>query len=132
MQDATSDLGLVARQQDVIDRLFRQVLTADYSATDQLRLLVDVMDNIAVDPGLSPNDLRSIFATAAAIGADRFVTQDLVAGLAEEVINGNAVLVADPVVLDAIVGQFLDPTSGVEPIESAILDDAIVPIAPAC
>ena len=132
VQDATSDLGRVARQQDVIDRLFRQVLTADYGATDQLRLLVDVMDNIAVDPGLGPNDLRSIFATAAAIGPDRFVTSNLVAGLTGAVINGNAVLLADPAVIDTVVRQFLDPTSGVDPIESAILDDAIVPTAPTC
>jgi len=132
VQDATSDLGRVARQQDVIDRVFRQVLAVDYGATDQVRLLTDVIDDITVDDGLDLDGLRSIFATAAAIGPDRFVTSDLVAGLSDELINGNPVLLADPVVVDAVVGQFLDPTSGVEPIESEILDDAIVPTAPAC
>ncbi len=132
VQDATSDLGRVARQQDVIDRVFRQVLAADYGAADQVRLLTDVIDDITVDDGLDLDGLRSIFATVSAIGADRFVTSDLVAGLSDEVINGQAVLVADPVVVDAIVGQFLDPTPGVEPIESEILDDAIVPTVPAC
>jgi len=133
VQDRTSDLGRVARQQDVIDRLFRQVLAADYGATDQVRLLTDVIDDITVDDGLDLDGLRSIFTTASAIGSDRFVTSDLVAGLSgDTIINGNAVLLADPAVVDAVVGQFLDPTPGVEPIESEILDDAIVPTVPAC
>ena len=132
VQDATSDLGRVARQQDVIDRVFRQVLAVDYGATDQVRLLTDVIDDITVDDGLDLDGLRSIFATASAIGADRFVTSDIVAGLSGEVINGQAVLLADPVVVDTIVGQFLDPTAGTEPMLSELLDDAIVPTAPAC
>jgi LCP family protein required for cell wall assembly len=132
VQDATSDLGRVARQQDVVDRLFRQILAADYGATDQVRILTDVIDDITVDDGLDLDGLRSIFATASAIGADRFVASDLVAGLSPETILGQSVLAADPVVLDAIVGQFLDPTPGVEPTPPAILDDAIVPTAPAC
>jgi len=132
LQDATSDLGRVARQQDVIDRVFRQVLAVDYGATDQVRLLTDVIDDITVDDGLDLDGLRSIFATASAIGADRFVTSDIVAGLSGEVINGQAVLLADPVVVDTIVGQFLDPTAGTEPMLSELLDDAIVPTAPAC
>jgi len=132
VQDRTSDLGRGARQQDAIDRLFRQVLAADYGATDQVRLLTDVIDDITVDDGLDLDGLRSIFATVSAIGSGRFVTTDLVAGLSDEVINGQEVLVADPVVLDAIVGQFLDPTSGTEPTPSEHLDDAIVPTAPAC
>ena len=132
VQDPIADLGRIARQQDVVDRLFRQILAVDYGATDQVRLLTDVIDDITVDDGLDLDGLRSIFATVSAIGADRFVTSDLVAGLSDELINGNSVLLADPVVVDAVVGQFLDPTSGVEPIESEILDDAIVPRAPAC
>jgi LCP family protein required for cell wall assembly len=132
VQDPTSDLGRVARQQDVVRRLFRQVLVADYSTTDQLRIVTDVVDDIVVDAGLSFDDLRSIFSTASAIGPDGLVTHDLVVGLSGETIEGNAVLVADPLVVEAVVDDFLGGSSDENRPPSAILGDAIVPADPVC
>jgi polyisoprenyl-teichoic acid--peptidoglycan teichoic acid transferase len=130
--DPTSDLGRVARQQDLTMRLYRTVLSANYSAADQVRLLTDVLDDITVDDGLDVDALRSLFATMANIGPDGFVTFDLNGGLTEEMIDGNSVLVADPGEIASVVEQFLRPTDPPVRTDDPILDQAVVPSAPSC
>ena len=68
-RDPSADLGRIARQQDLAARLVEQVLAGGFSAADQLRIVTDVLDDVTVDEGLDVDGLRSLWATAATIGA---------------------------------------------------------------
>lgn len=131
--DPSSDLGRIARQQDLIGRIYTTVLAENYSTTDKARLLTEVVDDITVDTGLDLNGLRAIFNAAALIGADNLDAYDLTATLSAEVIDGNAVLVADPAGIQTQVANLLGGTT--EPIpESAIPNNpnAIDPSTTSC
>ena len=69
--DPRSDLGRIARQQDLTQRLYTSVLAQNYSTTDKTRLLTDVVDDITVDTGLDLDGLRAIFNAAALIGTEQ-------------------------------------------------------------
>lgn len=96
VQDPTSDLGRIARQQDFGVRAIDQVLGSSYSALDQVRILTDVLDDVTVDQGLSVDGLRAIWNTAADAGLEGttlLTLNDVVTG---KTVDGSAVLVADP------------------------------------
>ena len=115
--DPVSDLGRIARQQDLIRRMYTAVLAANYGVTDELAILTDVVDDITVDDGLDLDGLRSLFATARTIGAAGFVSYSLSDVVRAQTIDGNAVLIATGGLAD-IVDRFLhgdrtDPSSPV-------------------
>jgi LCP family protein required for cell wall assembly len=110
--DPRSDLGRIARQQDLTQRLYASVLAQNYSTTDKTRLLTDVIDDITVDTGLDLDGLRAIFNAAALIGASNFDTYDLSATLSAKTIDGNAVLIADPAGIRTQVDNLLRPPTG--------------------
>jgi LCP family protein required for cell wall assembly len=96
VQDPTSDLGRIARQQDFGVRALDQILGSSYSAVDQVRILTDVLDDITVDQELSLDGLRAIWNTAADAGREGttlLTLNDVVTG---RTVNGASVLVADP------------------------------------
>jgi LCP family protein required for cell wall assembly len=131
--DPRSDLGRIARQQDFTQRLYASVLAQNYSTTDKTRLLTDVVDDITVDTGLDLDGLRAIFNAAALIGTSNFDTYHLSASLSAETIDGNAVLIADPVGIRTQVDNLLRPTTDA-PADTQVLDhqDAIDPPATSC
>jgi LCP family protein required for cell wall assembly len=126
--DPTSDLGRIERQQDVVARVVRTVLTTDYSAADEIRILTDVFDDLTVDPGLTLEGVRALFATARQIGAERFASYDLANAVEPAVVVDNSVLLADSVAIGEIVTDFL---TGDAPSSPAI-PGAITPAARAC
>jgi LCP family protein required for cell wall assembly len=107
ISDPTSDLGRIARQQDLMRRLYALVIGADYSEVDQIRILTDVIDDLTVDAGLDVDGLRSLFAAAAQVGPERFETYDLNAGLTPTTIGGEDVLTVGTSTSAAVVEQFL-------------------------
>ena len=132
-QDPSSDLGRIARQQDLMQRVLTTVLSHDYSTADKARLLTNVVEDITVDTGLDLTGLQAIFNAAALIGADNFQTYDLNSTLSEEIIEGNAVLVADAAGIQADVDRFLNGTTddaGSDPLTST--DGVISPAPTAC
>ncbi len=131
--DPRSDLGRIARQQDLTQRLYTSVLAQNYSTTDKTRLLTDVVDDITVDTGLDLDGLRAIFNAAALIGTDSFDTYDLSASLSADTIDGNAVLIADPTGIRTQVDNLLAPPTDT-PADSSILNhqDAIDPPTTNC
>jgi LCP family protein required for cell wall assembly len=131
--DPRADLGRIERQQDFAQRLYASVLAQSYSTTDKTRLLTDVVDDITVDTGLDLDGLRAIFNAAALIGSSSFDTYDLSASLSGETIDGNAVLIADPVGVKSQVDNLLQaPTD--TPADASILnhEDAIEPSTTNC
>jgi LCP family protein required for cell wall assembly len=132
-QDPSSDLGRIARQQDLMQRVLTTVLSHDYSTADKARLLTDVVDDITVDTGLDLTRLQAIFNTAALIGADNFRAYDLNSTLSGEVIDGNAVLVADAAGIQADVDSFLNgSTDHAGPDQITTTDGVITPATAAC
>jgi LCP family protein required for cell wall assembly len=131
--DPRSDLGRIARQQDLTQRLYASVLAQDYSTTDKTRLLTDVVDDITVDTGLDLDGLRAIFNAAALIGTDNFDTYDLTASLSAKTFDGNAVLIADPAGIRTQVDNLLRPPRDA-PADTQVLDhqDAIDPPITSC
>jgi LCP family protein required for cell wall assembly len=116
VQDPTSDLGRIARQQDFGVRAMDQVLGSSYGAVDQVRILTDVVDDITVDAGLSLDGLRAIWNTAADAGRDGttlLTLNDVVSG---ETVDGASVLVANPDAVREIAaplrGEDADPGVG--------------------
>ncbi|MCB0968900.1 MAG: LCP family protein [Ilumatobacter sp.] len=131
--DPTSDLGRVARQQDLTQRIYRDVLSANYSTTDEVRLLTNVVDDITVDTGLDLDGLRAILNAAQLIGPEHVQFYDLNAGLTSETIQGNSVLIVD----DATTRASVDGLLGNAPPEAAnqpptTLPGAINPPAEPC
>jgi LCP family protein required for cell wall assembly len=119
VQDPTSDLGRIARQQDFGVRAMDQVLGSSYGAVDQVRILTDVVDDITVDAGLSLDGLRAIWNTAADAGREGttlLTLNDVVSG---ETVNGASVLVADPDAVREIAaplrGEGADPGATAPP-----------------
>ena len=131
--DPISDIGRIARQQDLIGRVYTTVLAQNYSTTDKARLLTDVVDDITVDTGLDLDGLRAVFNATALIGGENFDAYDLTATLSEAVIDGNSVLVADPQGVQTQVASLLGDTTEQIP-GSPFLNsqDAIVPSTSAC
>lgn len=132
--DPRADLGRIARQQDLMRRVYVAVLTADHSLADRARLLADVVDDLTVDQGLDLDGVRAIFNAAAAIGPENFETFDLTASATGETIDGKSVLVADPAGIEIQVRRLLgEPVA--ETSDSAtppIHRDAIEPAAVGC
>ncbi|MAT04037.1 MAG: hypothetical protein CL424_03215 [Acidimicrobiaceae bacterium] len=107
-QDPRADLGRIVRQQDLMRRVYRDVLSAGYSTIDELRLLTDVVDDITVDIGLDLHGLRALFNAAEVIGPDQVQFYDLHAGLsADATADGSAVLVADRATMQTAVDGLL-------------------------
>jgi len=132
-EDPSSDLGRIARQQDLMQRVLTTVLSHDYSTADKARLLTDVVDDITVDAGLDLTGLQAIFNAAALIGADNFHTYDLNSALSGEVVDGQAVLVADSANIQAEVDRFLNgSTDEAGPNQLTATDDVITPTLAAC
>jgi len=125
-RDPVSDLGRIARQQDLVRRLYTTVLAADYGLGDQLEILTDVVDDITVDDGLDLGALRKMFNTARSIGSANFATYSLSGVVTPSTISGNAVLVAGEG-LDDVVEQFLHGTNDAP--SSPVPTGAIVPAA---
>lgn len=123
--DPLSDLSRIARQQDLVRRMYTAILAADYGVTDQFRILTDVVDDITVDDGLDLDGVRALFATARSIGSAGFVSYSLADVVRGKTIAGNAVLVATDGLAD-IVDRFLhgDRTDPSSPVPSG----AIVPV----
>lgn len=118
--DPLSDFGRIARQQDLVRRMYQAVLAADYALADQLQILTDVIDDITVDEGLDLDALRTLFATARAVGADHFSGESLDGVVTPTTIDGNAVLVLDDTDgLAAIVDRFLHGAPEVAPADTA-------------
>jgi LCP family protein required for cell wall assembly len=131
--DPTSDLGRIARQQDLIQRIYTTVLAENYSTTDKARLLANVVDDITVDSGLDLDGLRAIFNAATLIGADNFDTYDLTAAIDARVIDGNAVLIADAAGISIQVANLLgQPTPLDPPLPAPNPPDAIAPATASC
>ncbi len=131
--DPTSDLGRVARQQDLTQRIYRDVLSANYSTTDEVRLLTNVVDDITVDTGLDLDGLRAILNAAQLIGPEHVQFYDRHAGLTSATIQGNSVLIVD----DATTRASVDGLLGNAPAEAAnqpptTLPGAINPPAEPC
>jgi len=132
-EDPSSDLGRIARQQDLMQRVLTTVLSHDYSTADKTRLLTNVVDDITVDAGLDLTGLQAMFNAAAIIGADNFHTYDLNSALSGEVIDGQAVLVADAAGIQAEVDRFLNgSTDEAGPNQLTATDDVITPTLAAC
>lgn len=132
-QDPTSDLGRIARQQDLMQRVLTTVLSQNYSPTDKARLLTDVVDDLTVDTGLDLTGLQAIFNAASLIGADNFHAYDMNSTLSAEVIDGNAVLVADAAEIQADIDSFLSgSTKDAEPGPLTATDGVITPAPAAC
>jgi LCP family protein required for cell wall assembly len=131
--DPRSDLGRIERQQDLTQRLYASVLAQNYSTTDKTRVLTDVVDDITVDTGLDLDGLRAIFNAAALIGTSNFDTYDLNASLSADTIDGNTVLIADPVGIETQVDNLLRPSTDA-PVDTPILNhqDAISPPTTSC
>ena len=108
IQDPQSDFGRVARQQDLMRRIYTTVLSQSYSTTDKVRLLSDVVDDLTVDAGLDLDGVRAIFNAAAIIGVENFETFDLAAVVSGAEIDGSSVLTFDPAGLQAEVDTFLN------------------------
>ncbi|MEO1057528.1 MAG: LCP family protein [Actinomycetota bacterium] len=104
--DGSADIGRIARQQDLIERVYATVLEQNYTTADQIRLLNDVVDDITVDDGLDLDGLRAIFNATAGIGLDNFTTYDLTTSLKPVMIQGNSVLLADPDGIATTTQQF--------------------------
>ena len=121
--DPTSDLGRIARQQDLTQRIYRDVLSANYSTTDEVRLLTNVVDDITVDTGLDLDGLRAILNAAQLIGPEHVQFYDLNAGLTSETIQGNSVLIVD----DATTRASVDGLLGSPPPEAADQSPTTVP-----
>ncbi len=117
MPDPRSDLGRIARQQDLIQRVYAQTLAHPYSTTDKIRLVNDVVDDITVDAGLDLDGLLAIFNAATLIGSDHVDTYDLTDAISAQAIDGNAVLVADPAGIQTQVTNLLgqDQTTSANP-----------------
>lgn len=96
VQDPTSDLGRIARQQDFGVRALDQVLASSYSTVDQVRILTDVLDDVTVDQELSVDGLRAIWNTAADAGREGTTLLTLNDVVTAQTVNGASVLVADP------------------------------------
>lgn len=108
-RDPRGDIGRIARQQDLIGRVYRQVLTADYGTDEKIRLLTDVVDDIRVDLGLDLDGLRAIFDTAGLIGPDRIHFYDVAAGLTVATNpDGHEVLRVEPATIESAVAGLLD------------------------
>jgi LCP family protein required for cell wall assembly len=125
VQDPTSDLGRIARQQDFGVRALDQILGSSYSTVDQVRILTDVLDDITVDQELSLDGLRAIWNTAADAGREGttlLTLNDVVTG---KTVNGSSVLVADP----DTVREITAPLRGEAP-AAATDAGAAAPIAP--
>ncbi len=131
--DPRSDLGRIARQQDLTQRLYTSVLAQNYSTTDKTRLLTDVVDDITVDTGLDLDGLRAIFNAAALIGTSNLDTYDLNASLSAKTIDGQSVLITDPDGIRAQVDNLLAPPTDT-PADSPVLNhqDAIDPPTTSC
>lgn len=131
--DQRSDLGRIARQQDLMQRVYRAVLSADYGVADQIRLVTDVVDDLTVDDGLDVTGLRAIFNAAEAIGADNVEFYDLNAGLRATVVGDAQVLIVDDDTLGSAVGGLLgDAPPTVTPDRATPPDDAIAPTSSVC
>lgn len=131
--DPRSDLGRIARQQDLMERVYTAVLSEDYGPVDRVRLLDDVVDDLTVDSGLDLDGVRAIFNAAALIGPAGFSTYDITDGLSGTVIDGQAVLIAEPDSIAAAVNGLLgrdDPVSQAAPTASG--DVAIAPVVVSC
>jgi LCP family protein required for cell wall assembly len=116
VQDPTSDLGRIARQQDFGVRVLDQVLGSSYGTLDQIRILTDVLDDVTVDQELSVDGLRAIWNTAADAGREGttlLTLNDVVTG---KTVDGASVLVADPDTVREIAaplrGDDAAPTDG--------------------
>lgn len=120
--DPTSDLGRIARQQDLTMRVLAAVLSEDYGTADTIRILTDVVDDIAVDVGLDLDGLRAIFNAAQHIGVDNFETYDLNGSLTAETIDNQAVLVADPNGIERAVAHVIGREADQAPTEPGGLD----------
>jgi polyisoprenyl-teichoic acid--peptidoglycan teichoic acid transferase len=132
-QDPSSDLGRIARQQDLMQRVLTTVLSQNYSPADKARLLTDVVDDLTVDTGLDLAGLQAIFNAAALIGADNFHAYDMNSTLSAEVIDGNAVLVADAAGIQADIDSFLNgSTVDAGPNQLTTTDGVITPAPTAC
>ena len=131
--DPRSDLGRIARQQDLTQRLYTSVLAQNYSTTDKTRMLTDVVDDITIDTGLDLDGLSAIFNAAALIGTSNLDTYDLNASLSADTIDGNAVLIADPAGIRTQVDNLLRPPTDA-PADTQILNhqDAINPPTTSC
>jgi len=108
--DPTSDLGRIARQQDLVQRIMASILTGDYSAADELRIVTSVFDNMVVDTGLTVDTLHSLFTTAREIGGT-ITAYSLAGAVHGEVIAGQSVLVPDERSVAEITALFVDPSA---------------------
>lgn len=122
--DPRSDIGRIARHQDLIQRVYTTVLSQNYDTTDKVRLLNDVVDDLTVDNGLDLNGVRAIFNAATAIGPDNFSAHNITSAITAEVIDGQSVLVADPdgviVEVDDFLGRTTDAAAAVPAIADAV------------
>lgn len=129
--DPRSDIGRIARQQDLIQRVYTTVLSQNYDTTDKVRLLNDVVDDLTVDNGLDLDGVRAIFNAATIIGPDNFSAYDITAAITGEVIDGQSVLVADPDGVIVAVADFLGRSPDAAAAVPAIAD-AVEPSTVTC
>ncbi len=133
--DPRADIGRIARQQDLIQRVYTTVLSQNYNTTDKVRLLNDVVDDLTVDDGLDLDGVRAIFNATTNIGLDNFTAYNITSAVTAEVIEGQSVLVAEPAGIAQAVDDFLGTGTGTDDPEAApggTLTDAIEPSVPTC
>jgi LCP family protein required for cell wall assembly len=112
-QDPRADLGRIERQQEFALRTFAAFVAGDFSRVDEVRLLTDVLDDITVDDGLDLGGLRALLATARSIGTGATSLYGLGGVVSGKVIDGQAVLVADPAALHSVAALLMGATPDV-------------------
>lgn len=90
--DPRSDLGRIERVQELAVRWAATVFAADYSVTDQIRIVTDVLDDVVVDDGLTVDSLRVLFAAARTIGLDHIERLDVLPYVEHAVVGNSDVL----------------------------------------
>lgn len=133
--DPRSDIGRIARQQDLIQRIYTTVLAQNYDTTDKVRLLNDVVDDLTVDNGLDLDGVRAIFNAATNIGADNFTAHNITSAVTGATVQGNSVLIADPAGVAVAVDDFLglaDVTNGSVAAPNIVTAEAVEPSASGC
>lgn len=113
VQDPTSDIGRMARQQDFIARAYAAVLADEWSAADQIRILDGVLSHLTVDNGLDVDEIRTLFATARSFGSEQMETFDFSSVVRNETIDGNSVLALNKG-WESVVDDFLNGRSSDE------------------
>jgi LCP family protein required for cell wall assembly len=123
--DPTGDLGRIARQQDLIDRLYERILTTNPSAVDEWHILTDVLDHVTVDSGLDLSTLRMLVDAAQRFGPDGLRTVVLPVGEAATIDNQSVLVATDAAIrgaADIMTGKAAPPL----PVPQAWAD-AVVP-----